>query len=204
MIDSLYSNLKDVFLMTWPTLFISLVVLISIRIAYLIRYKKEFVLYREVMLLLFAMYILCLFQVVTSQDINLLNGNNFIPFSEIFRYKLGSKYFVKNIIGNVIMFMPYGFFVSRYGIQNNYKIATFLILLASVSIEVTQLVIGRIFDIDDIILNFAGGIFGYFIYNSLHKVLDSLPKFFQSKLFLNVVSCLMLIGFGLVIFIVVA
>ena len=68
MIDSLYSNLKDVFLMTWPTLFISLIVLISIRIAYLIRYKKEFIFYKEVMLLLFAMYILCLFQVVTVED----------------------------------------------------------------------------------------------------------------------------------------
>ena len=204
MIDSLYSNLRDVFLMTWPTLFISLIVLISIRIAYLIRYKKEFVFYKEVMLLFFAMYILCLFQVVTSQDMNLLTGNNFIPFYEIFRYKLGSRYFVKNIIGNVIMFMPYGFFVSRYGVRRNYKIATFLILLASISIECTQLVIGRIFDIDDIILNFAGGILGYFIYNTLDKILAGLPKFFSSKLFLNIVSCLMLVGLGLLIFKVVA
>ena len=204
MIDSLYSNLRTVFLMTWPTLFISLVVLISIRVVYLIRNKKEFVFYREVMLLLFAMYILCLFQVVTAQDINLLNGNNFIPFREIFRYKIGSKYFVKNIIGNVMMFMPYGFFACRYGSKNNYKLAIFLVLLASISIECTQLAIGRIFDIDDIILNFIGGILGYFIYNTLDRILEYLPKFFQSKAFLNTLSSIMLICFSLLVYKIIA
>ena len=78
--SALYGNLKDIILMTWPTLFISLVVLVSLRITYIVKHKEKFILYKEIFSLLFILYILCLFQVVTAQDINLLEGNNFIPF----------------------------------------------------------------------------------------------------------------------------
>ncbi|MBD9097984.1 hypothetical protein EGP98_00030, partial [bacterium] len=57
-------------------------------------------------------YILCLFQVVTFQDATYNTGNNLIPFKEIFRYSLGSRLFIKNVLGNVVMFMPYGFLCS--------------------------------------------------------------------------------------------
>ena len=39
-------------------------------------------------------------------------------------------------------------------------------MLVSISIETTQLLIGRIFDIDDIILNIIGGMLGYLIYKT--------------------------------------
>ena len=57
-------------------------------------------------------YILCLFQIVTVQDTVYWSTNNFIPFKEIFRYEFGSKVFIHNIIGNIILFIPFGFFVS--------------------------------------------------------------------------------------------
>ena len=125
--NSLYGNLKEILLMTWPTLFISLIVVGSIRICYLIKHKEKFVFHEEVLLLLFVLYILCLFQVVTAQDINSLDGNNFIPFREIFRYEFGGKYFIKNIIGNVILFMLYGMFES--GFNNVFMNFTLLIVL---------------------------------------------------------------------------
>ena len=190
---SLYSNLQDIIRMTWPTLMISLVVIVSLRISYIIKRKEKFVLYEEIFSLLFILYILCLFQVVTAQDINILEGNNFIPFREIFRYSLGSKYFIKNIIGNVIMFMPYGFFVGKYASLKNWKLTVFLLLLASISIEVTQLVIGRVFDVDDIILNVFGGLLGYYAYRFTDSILGSLPKFFRSKVVLNILSIILLI-----------
>ena len=59
--NSLYGNLKDVLSITWPMLFISLVILVSLRISYLIKHKEEFILYKEVFLLIFILYILCLF-----------------------------------------------------------------------------------------------------------------------------------------------
>ena len=190
--NSLYGNLKDVIMMTWPMLFISLVILVSVRISFLIKHKEEFVLYREITLLLFVLYILCLFQIVTAQDVNIYEGNNFIPFKEILRYEIGSKYFIKNIIGNVIMFMPYGFFVGKFASLKNTKLTIFLLLLASISIEVTQLLIGRVFDVDDILLNLVGGLIGYLIYRILDNIYNHLPKIFQSKLFLNILTVILL------------
>ena len=197
--SSLYGNLKDIIMMTWPTLFISIVVLLSIRISYIIKHKEKFILHKEIFLLIFILYILCLFQVVTAQDINILEGNNFIPFKEIFRYEFGSKYFIKNIIGNVIMFMPYGFFVGKYASLKNTKLTIILLLLASFSIEITQLLIGRVFDVDDIILNVFGGVIGYFVYRVLDNFYNSLPKFLKTEIFLNILSMLLLVISGLII-----
>ena len=191
--NSLYGNLKEILLMTWPTLFISLIVIVSIRISYLIKHKEKFIFHEEILLLVFVLYILCLFQVVTAQDINSLDGNNFIPFREIFRYEFGGKYFIKNIIGNVIMFMPYGFFVGKYASLKNTKLTIFLLLLASISIEVTQLVIGRVFDVDDIILNVIGGLIGYLIYRIIDKGYNALPKFFKNNVFLGLISIILLV-----------
>ena len=30
-----------------------------------------------------------------------------IPFKEMFRYNIGSRLFVKNVLGNMLMFLPY-------------------------------------------------------------------------------------------------
>jgi glycopeptide antibiotics resistance protein len=197
--SSLQSGLKDIIFMTWPTLFISLVVLVSIRITYLIKHKERFILYKEILFLLFVLYILCLFQVVTAQDINSLDGNNLIPFKEIFRYKFGSHYFIKNIIGNVIMFAPYGFFVGKYASLKNFKLTILLLILASFSIEVTQLIIGRVFDVDDIILNVFGGALGYIAYRFIDNIFNRLPKILRSEWVLNILSILLLVFSGFII-----
>jgi len=194
MIESLYSSFKYVLEITWPMLFVSLVLFISIRVSYLIKNKEKFIFHKEVFMLLFASYILCLFQVVTSQDINTSTGNNFIPFVEIFRYEPFGRLFIKNIVGNVIMFIPYGFFVSKYASGKNFILSLFLIFLASFSIECTQLAIGRIFDVDDIILNVFGGIIGYSIYVFLDNLYNSLPKIFRKNWFLNLTSFILLVG----------
>lgn len=189
-LTSLDSTLGDVLQMTWPMLFISMVLVASVRIAYLFKRKEEFVLHREILLLTFMLYILCLFQVVTFQDINTVAGNNFVPFKEIFRYSFGNRLFVKNIIGNVIMFVPYGFFAALYADLKKGRSAFFLVALASVSIECTQLMIGRIFDVDDILLNVLGGMLGFYFYRSMDKLSEVLPKFFRSKLFLDIMAVL--------------
>lgn len=194
MIESLYSSFKAVLEMTWPTLFISMVLLVSVRASYLLKHKSEFVFYKEILLFFFAMYILCLFQVVTSQDINMSSGNNFVPFVEILRYKPWGRLFIKNIVGNVIMFVPYGFFVGKYSSGKSFLLTIFLIFLASFSIEVTQLAIGRVFDVDDIILNVLGGMLGYFVYVLLDNLYNCLPKIFRSSWFLNSVALLLLIS----------
>ena len=43
-------------------------------------------------------------------------------------------------------------------------------LIASTTIEYIQLVIGRVFDVDDIILNLGGALIGYIVYRVIYRV----------------------------------
>ncbi len=104
---------------------------------------------------------------------------NLQPFKEIsrfFTYReiIGFRGFVINLFGNILAFMPWGFMVPIIR-KRPYKfvytaVSTFLL---SLCIETIQLVtrVGS-FDVDDLILNTAGGIAGfivYFIVNSVRR-----------------------------------
>lgn len=195
MIEPLYDKFQYFFDLTWPVVFVTMIILISFRVSYLYQSHKKIVLYKEIMLFFFAFYLLCLFQIVASTDPLTPDGSNFIPFQEITRYKLFSKLFIRNIVGNILIFFPYGYFIGKYFTHDNKLLSIFLVLLASVSIEVTQLYIGRVFDVDDIILNVIGGAIGYFIYLSFQKIYSMLPKVFKSETFLNIIFIIMLILF---------
>lgn len=194
--NSLDSTFSDVLEMTWPMILISVVLLSSIRLSYLIKSKESFVLHKELLTLFFIVYILCMFQVVTFQDVSSFGSNNFTPFREILRYNFGSRLFIKNIIGNMVMFVPYGFFVAYYANTKTWKGEFALVLVASLVIESTQLAIGRVFDVDDILLNVIGGMFGYFIYYLLGKLANLFPKVFKSNIFLDILTVAMFILFS--------
>lgn len=194
MLAPLSNTLKGVASFTWPMILISVVVLISLRVTYLIKNRERFVLYKELLMLCFVIYILCLFQVVTFQDTVSWSANNFVPFREILRYSFGSRLFLKNVLGNMLLFLPFGFFSSYYLEVKKPYIPLFLTVIASFSIECVQMVIGRVFDIDDIILNICGGLLGYSVYYMLLKIGNSVPKVFQAEWFLNLLSILLLIG----------
>ncbi|MBR2678115.1 MAG: VanZ family protein [Bacilli bacterium] len=202
MIKPLSNTIQQVINFTWPMVIISVVIMVSFRISYLIANKQKFVLYKELLMLIFGVYILCLFQVVTFQDDTSWASNNFIPFQEILRYDITSRLFIKNVLGNMIMFLPFGFFVSYYLKVEKIHLPIILTLIASVSIELVQLAIGRVFDVDDIILNMLGGIIGYFIYDLLRIIGSGLPKFCKSEWFLNILSVVLFIGLILMIVLV--
>lgn len=89
-----------------------------------------------------------------------------------YRHQLGIKAFVLNIVGNVVGFMPCGFFlpiVSRRG--RKWYNAVLLCFGLSLCIEVTQLVfkVGS-FDVDDLFLNTLGGAMGYIIYRIVQRL----------------------------------
>lgn len=185
--------IKDMLPSMWPLITFVSVVAISLRLAFL-KGSKRFVLHRELMALVFIIYILCLYFVVSGQDIN-YGGINLIPFKEMFRYQFGSYKFMKNIIGNILLFVPYGFFSSYY--LNNKKIGTnvLLCLIASLCIECIQYYIGRVFDIDDIILNVLGGFCGCLLFVALSAIRSKMPKFMRSDAFLNFLFILIIILF---------
>lgn len=194
MIGPLTNTIQGVVNFTWPMLIISVVIMVSVRISYLIKNKTKVVLYKEILMLVFAIYILCLFQVVTFQDSSLISGNNYIPFKEIFRYNITSRLFLKNVIGNMIMFLPFGFFISYYLDSETFHLTLTLTLIASASIEIVQSLIGRVFDIDDIILNLVGGLLGYFIYHILRQIGEKFPKIFHNEWVLNILSVASLVS----------
>ena len=199
MFGHLSNTIQGVVDMTWPMVIISIIILVSTRLAYLIKNHQKLVLYKELLMLSFIIYILCLFQVVTYQDDVSWATNNFIPLKEIFRYDVGSRLFFKNVLGNMVMFLPFGFFVSYYLKSDNFKAPLLLTIIASISIEEVQLLIGRVFDVDDILLNILGGLVGYFLYHILSSIGHKLPKVFRSDVFLNILSILILIGLLMII-----
>lgn len=176
----------------WPTLVIFLTIVVLLRILYYRNTSKKVILHEEILQLVFITYILLLFELVTSRDV-ILSGTNLIPFKEMFRYEIGSPEFYKQVIGNIVIFIPLGFFVSHY--TNTKKTSHIFVftLLTSLTIEVVQKYIGRSFDIDDIILNIVGGILGFFIYIGLDAISKKLPSFFRKDSFLAFLSLLVLV-----------
>ena len=94
---------------------------------------------------------------------------NFTPFREmkrfwIYREQLGIWSFV-NLFGNVIIFVPLGFFEPIASKNRSFLWTVADGLLLSMLVEVFQLVtkVGR-FDVDDLILNTSGVVIGYLIF----------------------------------------
>lgn len=194
MFGPLSSTIQGVVNFTWPMVLISTIIIVSFRVAYLWKNRSKFVLYQDLLMLCFIIYVLCLFQVVTFQDTVSWSSNNFIPFKEIFRYDFGSRLFVKNVLGNMILFLPFGFFISYYLKCEKAWLPIVLTLIASCSIETVQMIIGRVFDIDDILLNLLGGILGFACYYGLSKIGEKLPSVLKSEMFLNIIAIVLLIG----------
>ena len=185
---------------TWPTLTIFLVIIIILRIFYLKNNGKKLILHEELLLLLFITYILLLFELVTSRDISILGGTNLIPFKEMFRYEIGSPNFYKQVVGNMILFMPFGFFATYYTKISKIRNISLITFLVSLTIETVQKFIGRSFDIDDIILNVIGGILGFLIYVALDAIRKKLPSFFQKDGFYNFLMIVLLLVIVLYLF----
>lgn len=182
----------DIFSETWPMILICCVIVVSMRIVDLIKNKKDFILYKEILKLAFIVYIMCIFYVVTFQDVS-WSTSNFTIFKEMFRYPLGSKLFFHNVIGNMLMFVPYGFFISYFLRIKNISLVFVMTLLTSITIELTQLAIGRVFDIDDIILNVIGSLVGFGIYYLLEKIKDRLPDILKKPIVYNIIMVAALI-----------
>ena len=102
---------------------------------------------------------------------------NLIPFREIIRYysnveALGLRAVFANLLGNVIAFIPFGFFYPIIIKRHKSFWRTFFgALLLSLCIETIQFVtkVGA-FDVDDLILNTFGGIMGYIIFRIVNRI----------------------------------
>lgn len=112
---------------------------------------------------------------------------NFVPFREISRFVkyrdvVGLDAFLVNIVGNVVVFMPFGFFIpgiqrKKFGpVRNFFRITAFGFFF-SLAVESIQLVskVGC-FDVDDLILNTVGVALGCVCYSICHMILNVYRK----------------------------
>ena len=94
---------------------------------------------------------------------------NLIPFRSIYRIGVFSPDVIdpiKILIGNVLLFVPFGFFVPYLlkKLRSLWKVIVISVLF-SLSIELYQFSFTfRVADVDDLILNTAGAIIGYGCY----------------------------------------
>ena len=182
----LRTTAKSLINLTWASTLVAVILIVIIRIVFIMKNKDEKIyFYREIINLLFLIYILQLFQIVTTNDINVyVGGINLVPFKEMTRYSIGSLGFIKNTLGNIVLFIPYGFFCFYYTKEKRISVGFIVAILASFCIEFVQFLIGRAFDIDDIILNVLGAIIGFLIY----KLLFLISKVFNIKKFIKILN----------------
>lgn len=101
---------------------------------------------------------------------------NLVPFTEIkrfFRYRtlISTESFMLNMFGNVVAFMPFGFFIPMLSRKRGlWKVFCFSFEL-TLTVETIQLLtkVG-IFDVDDLMLNTLGGVLGYLCYAVFHAM----------------------------------
>ena len=177
----------------WPMLTIFLVVIATVRIAALKTNNERLVFYKEFGNLLFIIYIFLLYELLTRTELNSVSGYNLVPFTEIFRYKIGSEQFYFNVIGNIAIFIPFGYFISSYIKPKRILSILIVSLVSSATVEFVQLCIGRSFDVDDILLNAVGAIIGFLIYVALNAIKKYLPGFLDNELVYNIISIIILI-----------
>jgi glycopeptide antibiotics resistance protein len=122
--------------------------------------------------LLFGIYLIALlYFLFFSEQFGRVPGEdysyNLIPFREILRFwnnreTLGLAAVCINVLGNVIAFIPFGFFlpiVTKW--KMNFRFVVLVTFFFSLAVECVQLVtrVGS-FDVDDLILNTLGGLLG--------------------------------------------
>lgn len=151
-----------------------------------INYKKE------ILYLIFVCYIVGLFNLVLVPinfwDIiwyNIFYNFNENPFAGIFDFSYNfiptiykiiiGEYTLDSwvkamIVGNFLMFIPMGILLSLCLENVNKKNIFKYAVLIPLAIEVLQLVVGRSFDIDDLVMNFLGIVIGYYLVKLIKKL----------------------------------
>jgi glycopeptide antibiotics resistance protein len=107
---------------------------------------------------------------------------NLIPLHTIWGYFSGGDHVsasigMDNVLGNIIVFAPYGLYIQVIRKDKRFNISFLQILLTSAVIEIIQFIFNLgAADIDDVILNCLGGLIGIFLYKILLKIVKEQDK----------------------------
>lgn len=133
---------------------------------------------RKIKILLFPVYIFIVLWITLIDRECGERRTMLVPFWEFANVikDVGRDYYVKQILGNLLMLMPLGVMLPM--LRNISLKQTFLISLCfSLGIEITQFITGRgLMEFDDVFNNTVGAVIGYGIYRfARFKVLKFVP-----------------------------
>lgn len=101
---------------------------------------------------------------------------NIVPFREITNYLfsndiISSSFAWNNLLGNIVIFIPLGIYLPMLKRNKSILANTLIITLVSISVEIAQFIfcVG-VADIDDVILNSIGGLFGTILWKILFLI----------------------------------
>lgn len=153
-------------------------VIVWTAIALFLIFKKKVDIKQVTLYSLFYIYIMLVFGVtlfpIQNYPLEYPPEQNFIPTNTIkmLIVHLPTTIAIKQILGNIVMFMPFGYLLPFFKKNKPFVNCVVFALAFSVFIELLQFVLGATFvgsqyrsvDIDDVILNFIGAIIGYIIF----------------------------------------
>ena len=91
------------------------------------------------------------------------------------------NYFLINFVGNIVMFMPVGFFVPLLWKNEGIKKVLLCGFLTSLFIELCQLPLDRGTDVDDLWLNTLGAVLGFLLFLLFRKLWPEFTKKFKVR-----------------------
>ena len=151
-------------------------IFIILRLLYYLCTRKKINLKYELFLMIFITFIISLLKWALTGEMKITNINandiNIIPFKilvDIYKevnINNNIDAFLISFIGNIIVFIPIGFFIPLLFKTSN-KITILIGFLISLFIEINQLFLERKTDIDDLILNTFGVFIGLIIYKRI-------------------------------------
>lgn len=99
---------------------------------------------------------------------------NVVPFKFMMEtYDMGYRAMISQVISNMVMFIPIGLLLPIvFKKCREFKFTALYVFLFTFSIELIQYFIGRSCDVDDIIMNFLGGVVGYGIYIVFRRFIE--------------------------------
>lgn len=162
-----------------PCLYIPAFVILVIWLICMIFSKKHKLSIKRIILIsLFYLYIIMVFGVtlfpIDNYPMEYPPGHNFIPFYTIIQLvkDLPLSIAIKQIFGNIIMFMPFGFLIPFFVNKNKLLLTLSYSLVFTILIEFLQYILGvivvgsqyRSVDVDDVILNMLGSLIGFFVF----------------------------------------
>ena len=126
---------------------------------------------------LFVLYIIFVFYFLLISEIYGRTGEmqeyhyNLILFKEIkrfwnYRNQLGIFATATNLLGNVLIFLPFGFFMAMASKYRSFLSTVIYSFALSLTIELSQLFMKvGCFDVDDLLLNTIGGMIGFLAFS---------------------------------------